>query len=93
MRVNLSVVTDSRGGKTERVDCPSKVVVPVGLSEWETLSDGGLVHLDGLDSGIGEVDNFVTESKGELLGLYLLGHVGTGERPVEDLSRYCQLVV
>lgn len=62
-----------------------KVVVPVGLSERETLSDSWLVDLDGLDTGVGEVNNFVTESKGELLGLDLLRDIGTGERPVEDL--------
>ena len=92
VRMNLSVVADSRCGKSERVDCPSEVVVPIGLSERETFSDGRFVHLDSLDSGVGEVDNFVSESEGELLGLNLLGDVGTGERPVENLRDIVGLV-
>ena len=85
MRVDLSVVADSRGGETERVNRPGEVVVPVGLSERKTFTDGGLVDLDSLDAGIGEVDNLVSESKGKLLGLDLLGDIGTREGPVEDL--------
>ena len=85
MGVNLDVVLNTGSRESERVNGPFKVVVPVGLSEGKTFSDGGLVDLDGLDTGFGQVDDFVSESKGELLGLDLLGDVGSGERPVEDL--------
>lgn len=84
VRVNLGVVTDTGGRETERVNGPLEVVVPVGLSEGKTLSDSGLIDLDGLDAGVGKVHDLVTEGKSELLGLDLLGDIGTGERPVED---------
>ncbi|GFZ50689.1 LOW QUALITY PROTEIN: hypothetical protein JCM24511_08447 [Saitozyma sp. JCM 24511] len=87
VRVDLDVVLDARGGEAERVDGPTEVVVPVGLAEGETLTDGRLVDLDGLDAGVGKVDDLVAEGEGELLGLDLLGDVGTGERPVEDGDR------
>lgn len=84
VRVDLNVVLDARGREAERVDGPGQVVVPVGLAQGETFTDSGLVDLDGLDAGVGEVDDLVAEGERELLGLDLLGHVGTGERPVED---------
>lgn len=52
-----------------------------------TLTDGRLIDLDGLDSSLFEVNDFVTESKGELPGLHLLGNIGTREGPVEDSDR------
>lgn len=85
--VDLDVVLDTRSGETERVDGPLEVRVPVLLSERKTLSDSWLIDLDGLDTGLGEVDNLVSESESELLGLNLLGDVGSGERPVEDGDR------
>ena len=85
--VDLDVVGDTRGGKSERVDGPLEVRVPIGLSEGKTLSDSRLIDLDGLDAGLGKVDNLVSESESELLGLNLLGDIGSGERPVEDGNR------
>jgi hypothetical protein len=85
LRVNLGGVLDAGGGETERVNGPGEVVVPVDLAERETFTDGRLVDLDGVDAGVLEVDNLVTKSEGELLGLGLPGDVDTGERPVEDL--------
>ena len=85
--VDLDVVLNTRGGESERVDGPLEVGVPVLLSERETLSDGGLIDLDGLDAGVGEVDDLVSKSEGELLRLNLLGDIGSGERPVEDGDR------
>lgn len=87
VRVDLDVVLDARGRQTERVNGPGEVVVPVGLSERETLSDRRLVDLDGLDAGVGEVDDLVTERERKLLALDLLRDVRSGERPVENLSR------
>lgn len=62
----------------------SQVVVPVSLSEGETLADSGLVDLDGLDTGGLEVLDLVPQSESELLALDLTRNVGSGERPVED---------
>jgi len=84
--VDLDVVLDTRGGQSERVNSPFEVVIPVGLSERETLSDSGLIDLNGLDTIVGEINNFVSESQSELLGLDLLGDIGTRERPVENLN-------
>lgn len=84
VRVDLNVILDTRGGESERVNGPLEVVVPVLLSERETLSDGRLIDLDSLDTSLGEVDDLVSESKSKLLGLNLLGNIGSGERPVED---------
>lgn len=84
VRVDLDVVLDTRRRESERVDGPGQVVVPVSLSEGQTLSDSWLIDLDGLDAALGEVDDLVSESESELLGLDLLGDVGSGERPVED---------
>jgi hypothetical protein len=82
--VDLGRVLDARGCETERVYGPGEVVVPVDLAEWETLSDGRLVDLNGVDAGVLQVDDLVTESESELLGLGLSGDIDTGERPVED---------
>ena len=84
VRVDLGLVSDTGGRQSERVDGPGEVVVPVGLSEGKTLSDSGLIDLDSLDTGVGEVDNLISESESELLGLNLLGDIGSGERPVEN---------
>ena len=84
MRVDLCLVLNTRGRQSERVDGPGEVVVPVGLSEGKTLSDSWLIDLDGLNTGVGKVDDLVSESEGKLLGLDLLGDIGSGERPVED---------
>lgn len=83
--VDLDVVLNTRGGESERVNSPGKVVVPVGLSEGKTLSDSGLVDLDSLDTGVGEVNDLVSEGKSKLLRLNLLGDISSREGPVKDL--------
>lgn len=82
--VDLDVVLNTRGGESERVNGPGKVVVPVGLSEGKTLSDSGLVDLDSLDTGVGEVNDLVSEGKSKLLRLNLLGDISSREGPVKD---------
>jgi hypothetical protein len=77
-------VLNTRGREPERVDGPKEVGVPVLLSEGKTLSDGGLVDLDGVNAGLLEVANLVSEGESELLALDLSGDVDSGERPVED---------
>lgn len=84
MRVSLSLVLDTGGSETERVDSPGKVLVPFGLPQRETLSDRRLVDLDSEDTSLLEVDNLITKSESELLALDLLGDIGTGERPIEN---------
>lgn len=71
----------------ERSNGPLEVVVPVGLSEGKSLSDSGLVDLDGLDTGSLQIGNLVPQSEGELLALNLSRGIGSGERPVQDLKR------
>lgn len=85
--VDLDVVLNTRGGESERVNGPGEVVVPVGLSERKTLSDSGLVHLDSLDTSVGEVNDLVSEGKSKLLRLNLLGDIGSREGPVKDLGK------
>lgn len=71
----------------ERSNGPLEVVVPVGLSEGQTLSDSGLIDLDGLDTSSLQIGNLVPQSEGELLALNLSRGIGSGERPVQDLER------
>lgn len=85
--MDLDVILNTRGGESERVNGPGEVVVPVGLSERKTLSDSGLVDLDSLDTGVGEVNDLVSEGKSKLLRLNLLGDIGSGEGPVKDLGK------
>lgn len=49
-----------------------------------TLTESGLVDLDGTDTSVLKVDDLVAERKRELHALDLAGDIGTGERPVED---------
>lgn len=85
--MDLDVVLNTRGGESERVNGPGEVVVPVGLSEGKTLSDSRLVDLDSLDTGVGEVNDLVSEGESKLLRLNLLGDIGSGEGPVKDLGK------
>jgi hypothetical protein len=84
VRVGLSLVLNTGGSETERVDSPGEVLVPFGLPQGETFTDRRLVDLDSEDTSLLEVDDLVTESESELLALNLLGNIGTGEGPVED---------
>ena len=84
MRSDEGRVLNSGGGESERVDGPEEVGVPVDSSKGKTLSNRGLVDLDGVDTGGLEVDNLVSEGESELLALNLSGNVDSGERPVED---------
>lgn len=82
--VGLELVGDTSGGELERVNSPLEVGVPVRATERETLTNGGLVDLDGVDTGVLEIDDLVAESEGKLLGLDLARDIGTREGPVED---------
>lgn len=84
VRVHLGRVLDAGSGESERVDSPGQVVVPVNLSQGKTLSDGRLVDLDGVDTSVLQVDDFVSEGQGQLLGLNLSRDIGSGEGPVQD---------
>lgn len=87
VRVSLGRVTDTGSREPERVNGVGEVRVPVDLAEGESLSDCGLVDLDGEDSGGLEVVDLVTEGEGELLALHLTGDVHAREGPVEDGRR------
>lgn len=87
MRVRLEVVRDAGSGELEGVDRPLEVLVPVNAAQRETLANGGLVNLNGGDAGLLEVNDLVTKSERELLGLEFTGHIRARERPVEDRDR------
>lgn len=84
VRVDLGLVLDSSGGETERVDSPGEVLVPVDLTEGKSFTNGGLVDLDGEDTGSGEIVDLITEGKSKLLALNLSGDIDTRVSPVED---------
>ena len=88
VRVDLSVVVDTGGGETERLDGPVEVGNTLGAgAERETLTESGLIDLDDLDTGGLEVNNLVAEGKGELLSLDGLVDIVTRERPTETGDR------
>ena len=68
MGVDLGLVSDTGGGDSERFDSPVKVLGPVGGLEGKTFSEGGLVDLDHADAAVLEVNNLVSEGKGDLEG-------------------------
>jgi len=49
-----------------------------------TLTDSWFVDLNGLNTSLLQIHHLITECEGELFGLKLTRHIGTGERPVED---------
>ena len=49
-----------------------------------TLTESGLVDLNGLNARLLEVDNLVAEGKSKLLALELTRDIRTGEGPVEN---------
>jgi len=86
--VDLSVVLDTGGGKTERLDGPVKVGLTLSsLPQGKSLTESGLVNLDDLDTGSLEINNLITESKSELLSLDGLVNIITGERPPQTGDR------
>ncbi|KAK1242143.1 hypothetical protein MKX07_000129 [Trichoderma sp. CBMAI-0711] len=80
--VDLSGVLDAGGGQAESVDSPLEVgITLLARAERETLTESRLIDLDDVDAGGLEVDDLVTQSQSELLGLDGLVDVVTGERP------------
>ena len=73
--------TEGRNGPVEVLD------VPVGLAQRQLLTQGGLIDLDDLDTGGLEIEHFVADGEGELLGLLLVGDVLARPGPVEDGHR------
>jgi len=49
-----------------------------------SFTNSGLIDLDGADTSLLEINDFIAESKGKLLRLQFPGDIGTRERPVED---------
>ncbi|TFA99429.1 hypothetical protein CCMA1212_008781 [Trichoderma ghanense] len=80
--VDLSGVLDAGGGQAESVDGPLEVSITLlAGAERETLTEGRLIDLDDIDASSLKVDDLVTESQSELLGLDGLVDVVTRERP------------
>jgi len=84
VRVGLKGVGNTSSRELERVNGPLEVTVPINASERQPFTDSRLVDLDGVDTGLLEVDNFIAEGQCELLGLHLTGNICTRERPVQD---------
>ena len=84
VRVGLQGIGDTCGSELERRKSPVEVSRPVNLAERETFTESGLINLDGADTSLLEINDLVTKSKSQLLGLNLTRDVVTGERPVED---------
>ena len=61
--------------------------MPVGLPERQLFTQGGLVDLDDLDACGFEVEHFVADGEGQLLGLLLVGDVLAWPGPVENSDR------
>lgn len=87
VRVGLESVADTGGRDLEGGEGPRQVLSPVSLAKRETLTESGLVDLDGADATLLEIDDLVTESKRELLALDLTGDILTREGPVQDGDR------
>ncbi|CAH0041445.1 unnamed protein product [Clonostachys solani] len=84
VRVNLSVVLDTSSAESESLDGPVEVgSTLLAGAERETLTESRLIDLDDTDTGVLEVNNFVTESKSKLLSLDGLVDIVTRERPSE----------
>ncbi len=88
VRVDLGGVLNAGGGQTESLDGPVKVrLALLAGAEGQTLTEGRLVDLDDVDAGLLEVDDLVTESQRQLLGLDGLVNIVTGERPPQAGDR------
>lgn len=84
VRVDLSGVLDTGGGQLESLDSPVEVgITLLARAERETLTESRLIDLDDIDTGLLEVDDFITEGKSELLSLDGLVDVVTRERPTQ----------
>lgn len=84
VRVDLSGVLNTSGGKLEAVDGPVQVSLTLlAGAERETLTESGLVDLDNVDTVLLKIDNLVAESQSELHGLDGLVNVVTREGPSE----------
>jgi hypothetical protein len=71
VRVDLSVVLYSSSGELERVNSPSEVSVPICASEWKTFTNSRFIDLNSEDLSLFKVNNLISESESELLGLNL----------------------
>lgn len=84
VRVDLSTIGDTAGSQTESTHGPGKVVLTLLAStQRETLTQSRLVDLNDLDTSGLQINDLVTEGKGQLLSLDGLVDVVTRERPAE----------
>lgn len=84
VRMGLELIGDASSRELEGVNGPLEIGIPVRAAKGETLTDGGLVDLDGTNAGLLEVNDLVAEGKSELLALNLPGDISTREGPVKD---------
>jgi hypothetical protein len=80
--VNLSRIRNTGSGKLEAVNGPREIVLTLAAgTEGKTLTEGGLIDLDDVDTCSFEVDDLIAESKGKLLSLDRLVNIITWEGP------------
>lgn len=88
VRVDLGVVLDTSGCKTESLDSPVEVCLTfLTGAERKTFTESRLVDLDDMDTSSLEINNLVTKGKSELLSLDGLVDIITRERPPETGDR------
>jgi len=88
VRVDLGDIFDTSSGEAERLNGPVEVEITLlSGAEGKTLTESGLIDLDNTDTCSLKVDDFITESKGELLSLHRLVNIITGERPPQASDR------
>src|SRR6266702_44533 len=85
--MGLQGIAHTCGRQLERVDCPLEVAIPVCTTERQTLTNSRFVYLDGMNTGLFEVNDLITERQRQLLRLKLTGDIRARERPVENRNR------
>ena len=83
--MNLRVVLDTRGSKTERKRSPLDVLITLlTIPEGKTLTDGRLVDLDDFNIGILKIIDLISKSKGKLEGLVLGRNIISEEMTISE---------
>mmetsp|Transcript_18854 Transcript_18854/g.34198 ORF Transcript_18854/g.34198 Transcript_18854/m.34198 type:complete len:615 (-) Transcript_18854:549-2393(-) len=77
----------STNGDLERAGGPLQILLPVRLTQGQTLTDSGLIHLDDLDAGLFKIQNLLTDGDGQLHGGLATGDIVAHEGPLKHGDR------
>lgn len=83
MGVDDSGVGDAGSREQESIDGPLEVVVKVNSTKRKTLTDGRLINLDVDNTSLLQINDLVTDGKGELGADDRAGDVITDEGPLQ----------